>query len=494
MHLLVTALSAMTAPPAPAARPVVPLPGLGGRGILAAQLARLAVRLGSAAALARLLAPEAYGLHGMAAAVFGFLHMARDGGTITAIQQPGLTPQRFNALCRLALGSGLALALVGAALAVPAGRFFGEPTLLPAVLAAMSAALVFSGAAAPAIGVLYREGRAGRVAVCETAAFAAGALAAVVIAWRGGGVWALVALTLVGEAALCVLVWAACPWRPGRDTGGARWGTLAAVGASLGGSAVAGYAMRILDQVTVGRAAGAAALGLYGRGAQIAALPVQFGLGPFGPWILAELGRRQHAAAEFAAFFRRALNGLLHISFAGAAVCIAVPELPVLVLFGERWLGAAPVVRWLGVGLAVQPWAMAPGWLLGATGAVRPLAAWSAAGVALLAAGCVLAYQHGPHAVALAAGGAAVLHAALGPGFCRGRTPVTLADWLVPAAAPAVVWAGLGAVLCGATRLAPGGAGEFAVPLAAAAVYGAAMWFGFPRLKRELRAHLFFAR
>jgi hypothetical protein len=56
------------------------------------------------------------------------------------------------------------------------------------------------------------------------------------------------------------------------------------------------------------------------------------------------------------------------------------------------------------------------------------------------------------------------------------------------------VWAGLAAVLCGATRLAPGGAGEFAVPLAAAAVYGAGMWFGFPRLRRELRAHLLFAR
>jgi serine/threonine protein kinase len=63
----------------------VPFAGEDGRAILAAQLARLAVRLGSAAALARLLAPEAYGLHGMAAAVFGFLHMARDGGTITAL-------------------------------------------------------------------------------------------------------------------------------------------------------------------------------------------------------------------------------------------------------------------------------------------------------------------------------------------------------------------------------------------------------------------------
>src|SRR5688500_3363636 len=96
--------------------PRSPTPPAGARAILSAQIAKLAFRFLSAAILARLLTPDDYGVHGMAMVFYGLLYMARDLGVFATIQQPDLPPQRFNALCQLAFGGGVALALLSVAL------------------------------------------------------------------------------------------------------------------------------------------------------------------------------------------------------------------------------------------------------------------------------------------------------------------------------------------------------------------------------------------
>ncbi len=469
----------------------------GGRLIGIAQGLRLLVRLGSAAVLARLLSPTDYGLQGMAAAMFGLLSMAKDAGVVTALQQTDLTPQKFNALCRLGIGGGFALAALGVAVAWPTGWFFGETAVVPWVLAAMSGAFVFTGAGAPAVGLLYREQRGGLVALLEAVAMAIGAIVAIMAARAGAGVWALVLLTVIQEGAFCVLAWSACSTRPKGDVTNVDWRRIAAFGGHLTGYNVAAYGMRTLDQVTLGWASGAAALGLYARGAQIAALPVQFAIGPFNPWIVATLAGRRDTPEGFAAFVRLALNSLLHVSLAGAALCLAVPDRMLWILFGEAWLPATPVVRWLGVALAVQPWLAAPAWLLSAPGTVRRLLAWSLAGAGLMLAGCALVYPHGGDAIAGAAGLAALLHAAIAPAFCAGRSPARLRDWLAPSQLPLAVHGGAAAVLLFAAHqagAAPGSLPYFAVPAGIVAGYYGLMALLYPPFRRELRGLLFWPR
>lgn len=471
--------------------------GTDGRTIAVAQFLRLIIRLGSAAALARLLTPQAYGVFGMAAVVFGLLTMARDFGIVTALQQPDATPQRFNALCRVGLLGGCALALLGALLAWPTGRFFQETDTVPWALAAMSFSFPFAGLAAPAIGLLYREGRGGRVALLEAAAIALGSGVAVFAAWRGAGVWSLVAMGVVADAAACAFAWLACSRRPASDTTGTSWRALAELGAQLTGHNLAAYLMRTLDQVMVGRVSGTSSLGLYGRGAQLAALPVQFGIAPFHPWILATLASRTKAPAAYTAFFRAALNSLLHVSLMGATLCVAVPDRLILVLFGETWLPASPIVRWLGVALAVQPWLAAPAWLLSAPHAVRRLLAWSVSGVIFMLIGCAFVYRLGPAAIAGAAAGAAVAQAALAPVFCAGMTAARLADWLAASLLPLGVHGGCGLLLATVNLHWPAASGSlayFSVPAALGAGYYALMILLCPPLRRELRQLVFWSR
>ena len=219
-------MSATSATYAPSPNPLL----RGGRVILAAQAMRLLVRIASAMILTRLLTPDAYGLQGMALTVYGLLYMIRDFGVLTAAQQRDFTRQSFNAYSRLGLMGGLFLAVLGSALGWPLGWFFHEPHRLPPVLAAMSAAFLFSGAAAPALGLLYRQQKIPTLAAIEVGAMTLASAVAVLAAVAGLGVWSLVLMALINEAAICATAWWFCPWRPGRDIGNTRWRTLLTFG------------------------------------------------------------------------------------------------------------------------------------------------------------------------------------------------------------------------------------------------------------------------
>ena len=469
-------------PPAPPARPSA----LGARAIVTAQVVRLLFRIVSAAALARLLTPGAYGLHGMAVMIYGLLFMVRDLGVFAGMQQPGLTPPRFNALCLLAFLGGLVLALVCALSGWPAAWFFDEPRL-PAVLAGMALAFVFGGCSVPPLAVLYREQRVGHAVSVETGAVILSALAAIAAAAAGAGVWALVLMTVLNEFLAAAGAWWLCPRRPGFDFTGVSWRGILGFGAHLTGHSMASYLSRTIDQLIVGRAAGTVELGFYGRGAQATTLTVQLAVAPFSGWAVATLTRRRGQREDFVHLFRRLLNGLLHFSLPPAMVCLVAPAFAVRLLYGEKWLETTEVVRWLGLASLVQPWLFTHGWLLQAVARTRRLLVISTFGLVAIATASLLARHQGIDAIAGAVALATLLHALVSAALVLGATPVRLRDLLQPALAPLVLHGGLAVTLLVSRLLAPSQAWWLPLPLIAG--YYVAAWLALPAVRREAREH-----
>lgn len=469
----------------------------GTRGIAGAQLVRIAARIAGAMALARLLVPSDYGVFSMAAATFGVLYIARDLGIVTALQDPRFNVADFPAACRAGLLGGIGLMCAGFALAYPTGWFFHELGTVPTVLAGLSVSFVFSALAAPAIGLLHRTQQSARIARIEACSIAAGTLGGIGAAALGAGVWAIVVMHVLAEALICVAVWRASPapldFRARNRAALAH----ASLGAAFAAHNLATYLGRTFDQIAVGRMQGAVALGLYARGAQIAAIPAQYGIGPFTGHFVAALARCHDAPAEFVRCFRHGMNGLFHVSCAAASLCLAVPDLLLLGLFGPQWTEAVPVVRWLGLALAVQPLLGAPFWVLGSRAEKRALLAWSGTGMVLIGGACAWAAPHGLAAVAQATAAATVLHAWLVLPFCAGRTPLRTPDWLQPLVLPALVHGTFGALLAIADRGI--GPGTPDLQRAALAVALAALHYGTialvsPRFRTEIRRHLFWSR
>ncbi len=468
--------------------PVSPSPGQnsGARVIVVAQAVRFVARFATAAVLARLLTPAAYGLHAMAAVVYSLLYMVRDFGVFPAMQQPNHSPARFNALCRIGFLGGLALAALCALLGAPAAWFFDEPKL-PPVLAAMGLAFIFGGAAVPAYAALYREKRIRAAVTAETTAAVLAAVAGIFAAALGAGVWALVLTSVLNEFFSSLGAWWQCTTRPGLDTRGAPWRELLGFSTHLTGHSVANYLARTIDQVIVGRSAGTVELGLYGRGTQATTLPVQLAVAPFSGWAIAALARQREHAVEFVLLFRRLLNGLQHFSLPPAMVCLAAPEFAVRLLYGEKWLAAAEVARWLGVALLVQPWIFTQGWLLQSIGQARRLMAISAIGLTIVAGSCLAVRQHGIVAIAGAVAAGTVIQALVAIAFSLGRSPVRLRDLIEPALPPLALHGVMAILLALLPRFAAGA--PWWLPLPVIAGYYAAAWLLVPAVRRDLRGH-----
>lgn len=459
--------------------------GAGARTIVMAQVAKTAIRLVSAAILARLLSPDAYGLHGMATLVYTLLYMARDAGVFLAVQDPGLTRARFNQLLLLALAVGIGLAALCLVLGQPIASFFAEPRL-PPVLAGLGAAFVFGGATLAPVALLYKEQRLGTVAAIEVVATLASVAAAVGGAASGAGVWSLVWLTITYEFVVALGSWWASPWRPGWDVARQDWRGVLGRGANLTGHGLASHLSRLVDQVAVGRGGNTHDLGLYGRGVQASTALVQLGIAPLSAWGVAALTRARAAKTE-RTLAGQLLNGLSHLALPPAVLCLVAPEFVVRLFYGPQWLDAAPAVRWLGLAAAVQPWLFVQSWLLQAVGRTRRLLLGSAAGLAFIGAGCLIARAHGTAAVAGAVAGGTLLHACAAWLLVAGAMQVSPGAFFRPVLFPALLHGGLGAAIGGLLSLFPDA--PWASPLPVAIAYYALAWLAIPAARREIRHH-----
>ena len=466
----------------------------GARAILWAQVAKFFLRLGGAVALARLLTPDNYGLHGMASVVYGLLYMARDFGIVTAIQQPGEMTARLARLRKLGIFGGFALAGLGLLLSWPAGLFYHEPRL-PAVLATMSLGFIFGGWNAPTVGLLYREHRLTAIAVCDVTALFLSVTAAIIAAWEGFGVWSLVLMALVYELTMLI----ACQCIHLKITAisttdePVEWNKTFGFSANLVASNVANYFTRTGDQIVTGWSAGASLLGIYSRGAQIASLPMQLTIAPFAGWAVASLARLRDSPAAYVDLFRRTLNGLLHVSFAIGALCYAAPDFVVSAFFGARWMASVPILHWLALALAVQPLLFAAGWLLESTGQVQRLMRLTLAGTLLVVGACVMAASQGIEAVAIASSVAILLFGLGGLAYCRDCTPVRGGDMISAAICPLLAHSGWALILLFGRRFhssAPDGTGWLLI-MGCAGLYYGALLLGSAQFRRELFARGF---
>ena len=115
----------------------------GGATTLVAQAATFLLKLGSVMVLARLLAPEDFGLIAMVVTVTGFLEMFRDAGlSMATIQRAEITHTQVSTLFWLNVALSMALMLATAALGPPVAWFYREPRLIAIMLALSSTLLV----------------------------------------------------------------------------------------------------------------------------------------------------------------------------------------------------------------------------------------------------------------------------------------------------------------------------------------------------------------
>lgn len=305
-------------------------------------------------ALARLLAPEAFGLVALAGVYIGFMDLIMSQGFGTAIvQRRDLKPAHLDTAFWISVGTGAGLWLVTAIAAGPIARAAGSPDLAP-VLRWLALALPLSSLASVPTAELTRRMRFRALAVRATLSIVVGGACGLALALAGLGVWSLVGQQLVGAGVGVIALWAATDWRPGRRLSRAAFRDLFGFSAGVLGTNVLWFLSQRIDQLVIGVGLGPVALGVYFLGHRLLTLLLELMASPLQAVALPWLSRVSDDADRLCDSFLRATRMASVVAqpvFLGLAT-VAGP-LTVL-LFGAKWATAGPVVAALSVAAALR--------------------------------------------------------------------------------------------------------------------------------------------
>lgn len=414
--------------------------------------------------LARLLAPDQFGVVALAGSVMMILQgLLYSGFTEALVQRAELDDRHLQAVQAATFLLAVALVALGALIAWPLSRALGR-TEFVAVFAALLPSLLLRACMGSMLAALRRQFHFRAIAIRTLAGVIAAGAVAIWLAQAGAGYWALVAQQWAAEiVGFCILVYVspAKPWRM-------RWNRSALndilpVALPVMGAHLMTNAARRLDIFALGLFLGNYEVGLYFMVYRLvfaAQMVAQHGLGEVAMVVLSRLQSTPDRQRSGTISVLQAIGIVCCAAFGGLAV--AGPQL-LPVLFGNAWAAAGGPLKILAV--------MAPAGGIVATCGVVLVAAGHARRFGLLAAAAALiqlvavlaAAPWGLSAVAWAAGVSQVVAMALALVFVSkhiGIEPLALLRAMGPVIAIYALALAVGQLAAGTLPVGVAGLGE----------------------------------
>lgn len=372
----------------------------GGSWVLFAQGTSTGARAVSTIILARLLLPSDFGLYAMVIAITSGLLIFKDLGLCDAvIQWPGLTDKQVSSLFWVNLGISIAVAFFLIAAAPVLGWFYREPRVRGIVIVG-SLTIIFGALSAQHLALLKRAMLFSGVSKLLMIAAIISNVFAVVLAWRGGGYWALVARDVMNEAVTAIGAWLLCRWRPHKPSLHSGIKPMLVFGGHSIGSFIIRRTTRNLDRTLLGWKFGPVVTGYYHMAFELSAQFTALITEPLRNVAVSSLSRLREQPQRFIQHYLKAVGGVACASFAASAVLVAASGDVVAIFGGPRWQPAGPILRILGLSAGVTAIYMSNIWLHFSLGRADRMAGWTIVEAVLIAAAVIAGLPFGALGVA----------------------------------------------------------------------------------------------
>lgn len=315
---------------------------------------RTIITFGSVAVLARILTPADFGYIAMAtiitelAALFGNF-----GFSAVLIQRRVITRLQMDTVFWSSLFLGILLTTIVFILSFIGTWLFNEP-IAGELLRVLCVMFIFDSLTVVHSALISRLMRFGTEFWIQIIKIVIRAGTAIGLAWNGFGVWSLVGGSLVSVGIETFLYVILVPYWPrfrfNYDYLVSTWKT----NASYFGGGVLFYANSNIDLLLIGRAFGATKLGFYQNARSLTdevrsrmAIPLQRVLFPAFSTLQNDMATLQAAVLKSG----RLLSVIIFPVGLGVA---AVANDLVPILYGKQWFAMIPVVKFLGVSIAIK--------------------------------------------------------------------------------------------------------------------------------------------
>ncbi len=305
--------------------------------------------------LARLLAPEAFGVIAMVSVFIAMSSVLVDAGFSQAlVQRPNLTKADQSSVFYFNVFIGLVLTIFLYVGSPAVARFYGQVELV-AILQALSITILIGSFGATHQAMLSRELRFKRLFwITFPSTLISGGIG-IFMAMRGYGVWSLVGMAVAQKLSSTCLLWLLSGWRPALlfDFEGLK--EMFAYGSRIALSNFLDRGFRDIYVLIIGKMYSAADVGFYQRAKSLQQLPVSSLHAVLVRVAFPLLSSIQKDPPRMKRAMRKANQIGALFSFPGMALLAAIAFPLIHVLLGEQWLESAVYLKPLCIVGALFP-------------------------------------------------------------------------------------------------------------------------------------------
>jgi O-antigen/teichoic acid export membrane protein len=318
-------------------------------------LLRLVVGFARFVILARLLSIEVFGQFGLASAVVGLSIVLPRFGLTGAFLHRAPETRNEEPAASVLFSLRIGLTLVWALCVTTVVVFVGEDAVRTAVLVLVTTRLLAEPAFVPRL-LLVRRLRFARIALQESLATVVGSVAAVLLAFSGAGIWALLAPGLCHAILELVVYYAVTPvWRLRLAADRRITRYLLEFGSRNLLLSIFDTVIEKLPELWTGLVLGTGSLGIYTRAARLTTYPRQISTDPLVSVLQPRFAELKERPSEFASTLKASLVALsVGAGLLAGVLWFAAPWL-IENLMGARWLPALAPFRFLAALIVLEP-------------------------------------------------------------------------------------------------------------------------------------------
>lgn len=322
------------------------------RGVLFMTVQKWVTRLGglvTIAILTRLLGPAEFGVVAAAMAVIPVVYLLADLGFSTyVVQAERADDVMLSTNFWYSTAAGL---LLGGAF------YLGAPTLaalfdVPGVEGALRGlvpCIVLVALQGVPIAILRRRMQFGALAVQGATAAVVAQVVAVVLAFAGAGVWALIGQQIVSQLVSGVLAWRAARWRPRAHFSLTQFRAMSSFGAKVVGVELVAIGRGLVETAIITHSLGVTALGFLSVARRLVETTQDLSAAAILPVSAVVFAKVRDTPVRLRAAYRRSLTGVyatvgLPLAFLAVGSGLAVP-----IVFGDGWDTSVPLTRALAI-------------------------------------------------------------------------------------------------------------------------------------------------
>jgi len=326
---------------------------LGAAAMSSASIFRLVMQFLAIPILARLLSPSDYGIASMAMPFVIFsLSLADAGIGISLVRCPEQNEQEWSSSFWMTIAAGFALTILLAAVSPLAAMALSEPEVAP-VLASLSFVILLQSISTIPGAKMQRDQRYGVIARIEVIAITASLGSAVLIAYYGGGAWALVTQQLVFYAVRMLLTLIFSTFKPIWKFSPSIIKHHAEFGLSILSANILSMITSSCENWIIGRNLGSYTIGTFSMAMQLCRLPIMLVTGPLGAPLYSHLSRIDNIShvRETFLLLTRMMSMLI---FPAMAVSAVASEPLIHTLLSQKWTEAAHIYAYMAPAAAIQ--------------------------------------------------------------------------------------------------------------------------------------------